>query len=327
MTGAAIAGVGAAVPRRAVTSAELEERLSLEAGWIETRTGIRSRHFAGEGDSALTLAASAAGEALAQAGVQPQDVDYVIVATVTPDLRLPATASLLAHSLGCDAAAFDLNASCSGFLLGLAQADALVTTGAACTVLVAGVDLMSRIVDLSDPKTGILFGDGAGAAVVTASSRRRLGPFHFHSDGSRPDLLAASRDGGKVEMSGREVYRRAVQEMTASLTEIARAAGVSLDDADLVVAHQANGRIVEAVGERLGLPAHKLFSNVASYGNTSAASIPIALADAHAQGLLDQGSLVALTAFGAGFVWGAGMVQWILPRPEERLAEAVTAHA
>lgn len=325
MTGAAISGVGAAVPARTVSSAELEDRLDLPSGWIESRTGIRSRHFAGPGDSAVTLATSAATAALASASVPARDIDYVITATVTPDFRLPATASLVQTALGCDAAAFDLNASCSGFLCGLAQADALVRAGSARTVVVVGVDLMSRIVDHDDPKTAILFGDGAGAAVVTASDEGRLGPFTLHSDGSRPDLLMASRDGGKVEMSGREVYRRAVQEMTAAVGEATTAAGVSLEDVDLVVAHQANGRILDAVGERLALPPHKLFANVASYGNTTAASVPIALADAHSQGLLEEGSVVVVVAFGAGLAWGGGVVRWAIPA--ERRAGLVQAGA
>ena len=328
MTAAAIAGVGAAVPEATVTSAELEAALGLEAGWIETRTGISSRHVAGATDSALSLATKAARGALSSAGTDAAALDYVIVATVTPDLRLPATASLLQTALGCEAAAaFDLNAGCSGFLCGLAQADALVRSGGARHVLVAGVDLLSRIVDSSDPKTGILFGDGAGAAVVTSSLGSPAGTFFLRSDGSRPELLMA-RDGGKVVMSGRDVYRRAVQEMTASVRAVIRDAGITFDDVALVVAHQANGRIVEAVGERLGLPRHKLFTNIARYGNTSAASIPIALADAQHQGLLRDGDLVVLTAFGAGFVWGAAIVPWaVAGAGAATLAEAGAARA
>lgn len=317
MTGAAIAGVGAAVPTGTVSSDEMEDRLGLARGWIETRTGIASRHVAGEGESGVTLGTAAATAALDSAGVERTDVDYVIVATITPDFRIPATASLLQTALGCDAAAFDLNAGCSGFLFALAQADALVRSEAARAVLVVGVDVMSRIVDFDDPKTGIIFGDGAGAVVVTPVPEPRLGPFVFHSDGARPDLLMASRDGGKVVMAGREVYRRAVQEMTASVREALAATNARVDDVALVVAHQANGRIIDAVGERLGLPPQKVFTNVARYGNTSAASIPIALRDAAGQGLLKDGELVVLTAFGSGFAWGAGVARWgtVAPQP------------
>ena len=313
MSGATIAGVGAAVPAGTLSSADLEDSLALPRGWIEARTGIESRHVAGPADTAVTLGSAAATRALEHAGVAAEKVDYVIAATVTPDFRIPATASLLQTALGCDAAAFDLNAGCSGFLCALAQADALVRAGAASAVLVVGVDLLSRIADFSDPKSGILFGDGAGAAVVTRCATPRVGPFVLHSDGSRPDLLMASRDGGKIVMAGREVYRRAVHEMAASVRDVAAAAGVALRDLDLVVAHQANGRILEAVAERLGVPLGKVVTNIARYGNTSSASIPIALAEASADGTLQPGDRVVLTAFGSGFVWGAGLVEWTVP--------------
>jgi 3-oxoacyl-[acyl-carrier-protein] synthase III len=328
VTGSTIAGVGAASPARTVSSAELETSLDLDPGWIESRTGIVSRHLAGPTDTTVSLGTAAARAALASAAIEPADVDHVIVATVTPDFRIPAAASLLQTALGCEsAAAFDLNAGCSGFLCGLAQADALVRSGSAAVVLVVGVDLMSRIVDLTDPKTGILFGDGAGAAVVTTAPEPRIGPFFIRSDGARPDLLIAPRDGGKVVMSGREVYRRAVHEMTESVRAITERGGVSLDDVDLVVAHQANGRILDAVAERLGLPRGKVFTNVAEHGNTSAASIPIALAEAQAGGALRDGDLVVLTAFGSGFVWGAALALWAVaaPAPKEP-ARAGAAH-
>ncbi|HEX2196849.1 MAG TPA: beta-ketoacyl-ACP synthase 3 [Actinomycetota bacterium] len=328
MNGAAISGVGAAVPQGTLSSADLEGSLDLPRGWIEARTGIESRHVAGPADTAVTLGAAAARAALERADVAPERVDYVIAATVTPDFRLPATASLLQTALGCDAAAYDLNAGCSGFLCALAQADALVRTGAAACVLVVGVDLMSRIADFTDAKSGILFGDGAGAAVVTASPAPRLGPFLLRSDGSRPELLMASRDCGKVVMAGREVYRRAVQEMTSSVRAVVETAGVGLDDVDLVVAHQANGRILEAVAERLGVPPAKVFTNIARYGNTSSASIPIALTEACAAQRLDEGDRVVITAFGSGFVWGAALLEWSLPAPRGAgLAVAGAAHA
>lgn len=327
--GAAIAGVGSAVPARTLSSEDLEDALGLDRGWIETRTGITSRHLAGPEDTALSLATEAARSALARAGVDAAAVDYVIVATVTPDLTIPATASLLQSTLGCDrAAAFDLSTGCAGFLYGLATADALVRAGAARHVLLVGVDVMSRIADLSDPKIGILFGDGAGAAVVGPAPEPRLGPFFLRSDGGRPDLLTCARDGGKVVMSGREVYRRAIQEMTASVLEVTAERGVSLDDVDLVVAHQANGRILDAVAERLGVSRAKLFTNVDHYGNTSAASIPLALDEAQATGVLREGDHVVLTAFGSGFAWGAGVARWgtCVSAPDE-LVTAGTARA
>lgn len=325
MTGSAVAGVGLALPAQELTSEVLEESLSLPRGWIATRTGIDCRRIASASDSSCTLSTAAAAAALEDAGLKPRDVDYVMVATITPDYRIPAAASLVQTALGCEAPAFDLNAGCSGFLYGLAQADALVRAGLAENVLLVGVDVMSRIVDFSDPKSGIIFGDGAGAAVVSASETNGLGPFTLHSDGSRPDLLMASRDGGKIVMAGREVYRRAVHEMTLSVREVVRTAGLSLDDVDLVVAHQANARILDSVAERLGAPRHKLFSNVSRYGNTSAASIPIVLAEAQAQGALRDGDLVVLTAFGSGFVWGAGVCRWGAHRPKAVPAAATEA--
>lgn len=326
MTGAVIAGVGMAAPERTLSSADLEDALGLDRDWIETRTGIRSRHLAGPDDTTVSLGATAAREALRAAELDAGAIDYVIVATVTPDYLVPAAASLLQTELGCDAAgAFDLNAGCSGFLCGLGQADALVRAGAARAVLVVGVDLMSRIVDLADPKTGIIFGDGAGAAVVVADAEPRLGPFFLRSDGSAPELLTAARDGGKLAMAGREVYRRAVQELTASVLEVTAGRGVALDDVDLVVAHQANGRILDAVAERLGLPPGKLFKNVDRYGNTTAASIPIALAEAHAAGALREGDLVVLAAFGSGFVWGAALVRWGIASPVETAGTSAAA--
>jgi 3-oxoacyl-[acyl-carrier-protein] synthase-3 len=317
-----------AVPERTLSSEDLEDALGLDRGWIRTRTGIDSRHLAGPEDTTASLGLAAARAALGSSGIDPGDVDYVLVATVTPDYRIPAAATVLQSALGCGSAgSFDLNAGCSGFLCGLGQADALIRAGTARTVLVVGVDLLSRIVDLSDPKTGILFGDGAGAAVVTAAPEPHLGPFFLRSDGSDPELLCASRDGGKVVMSGREVYRRAVQEMTASVLEVTGRGRVSLGDVDLVVAHQANGRIVDAVTERLGLPRSKVFSNIVRYGNTSAASIPIALTEAHASGALRDGDLAVLTAFGSGFVWGATLVRWAIPsRSDAELVAAGAAH-
>jgi 3-oxoacyl-[acyl-carrier-protein] synthase-3 len=313
MTGSAIAGVGTAVPERAVTSSELEDALGLERGWIFGRTGIESRRVAAASETVTTLGAAAARRALEHAGVGPAELDYVIVATTTPDYVLPSAASLIQDALGCDGGAFDLAAACSGFLLALAQADALVRAGAARHVLVAGVDLMSRIVDPADPKTGILFGDGAGAVVVSAAPAPSLGPFVLHSDGARPDLLCAPRDGGKVVMAGREVYRRAVREMSDAVAELVARSGTRLDDVDLVVAHQANGRILDAVAERLGLDPERMFTNVARYGNTSAASIPLALEEAHAAGRLRAGDVTVLVAFGAGFAWGAGLARWDVP--------------
>jgi 3-oxoacyl-[acyl-carrier-protein] synthase-3 len=250
--------------------------------------------------------------ALEEAGIEGQDLDYVIVATCTPDYQLPSTAALVGAQLGAPGvAAFDMNAACSGFLYGLSQATALIDAGLARRVLVCGADVLSRVTDPNDPKTSAIFGDGAGAAVVEqVEGQSRIGPFRLHADGSQPELLYIPPETGFIHMEGREVYKRAVEGMSASVRKILLAAGVTADDVDLLVAHQANARILRAVGERLGLPTEKLMTNIARLGNTSAASIPLALADAVSAGRLSDGDIVVLTAFGAGFTWGAGVVRW-----------------
>lgn len=311
MTGSRITAVGVALPERELTNLELGRRIERDAAWIEARTGIRSRRIATEGVTAGTLGIAAAERALDAALLAGSDVDLIICATVTPDLRFPATACLIQAALASEAAAFDLNAGCSGFLYALAQADATIRSGAAQRVLVVGTEVLSRITDPSDPATSILFGDGAGAVVVEAAGRHpSLGPFMLFSDGRRPDLLFVDDATDTVRMQGREVYRAAVAGMTDSVRRLLASSGIGPDDVDLVIAHQANGRILEAVGDRLGMPPTKMFSNISGYGNTSSASIPIALAEAAETGALKDGDLIVLTAFGAGFVWGAGLVPW-----------------
>jgi 3-oxoacyl-[acyl-carrier-protein] synthase-3 len=258
------------------------------------------------------LATGAARRALSVAGVEPELLDAIIVATLTPDLQMPATASLVQASLEAgSAASFDLNAGCSGFLYALGQATAMVKSGQASRVLVVGADVLSRVTDFTDPRSAILFGDGAGAVVVESSvGRDGIGPFVLGSDGSDPDLLCIPRSTGVISMQGREVYRRAVEAMSDSVVELCGAGGVGLDEIDLIVCHQANARILASVAHRLGLPEEMFLSNISAYGNTSAASIPLALAEAAVGGRLSRGDLVVLAAFGAGFTWGAGLVRW-----------------
>ena len=311
MTGSRIASVGVAVPERELTNVELARRIERDAAWIEARTGIESRRIAEGSDTTARLGVAAARNALDAADMTGADIDLIICATVTPDLRFPATACSIQAALGSTAGAFDLNAGCSGFLYSLAQADAAVRSGMARRVLVVGAEILSRITDPTDTGTAILFGDGAGAVVVDAADGGpSLGPFLLFSDGSRPELLFVDDATGTVKMQGREVYRSAVTGMCDAVRRLLVSTGVDLDDVDLVVGHQANGRILEAVADRLGIPAGKMFSNISRYGNTSAASIPIALAEAAETGALRDGDLVVLTAFGAGFVWGAGLVPW-----------------
>lgn len=296
---------------RELTNAELARTIGRDEAWIEGRTGIRSRRIAMPSDTAATLGTAAAERALEAAGIHGSDVDLIICATVTPDHRFPATACLIQSALSSAAAAFDLNAGCSGFLYALAQADASIRAGAVRRVLVVGAEVMSRITDYSDPKTAILFGDGAGAALVErCEGAGEMGPFVLFSDGSRPELLYVDRSTSTIKMEGREVYRAAVTSMVGSVARVLRETGTHPSEVGLVIAHQANQRILEAVATRLGLPSTKMFSNIDRYGNTSSASIPIALAEAQATGALTDGDLVVLTAFGAGFVWGAGLVRW-----------------
>lgn len=327
---AAITGWGSALPIASLDNAELEARFDMSEDWIFQRTGIRSRGVVSEGETTSSLAFDACRAALARAEVAPEDIDLVIVATATPDFQLPATASIVQARLGCsNAGAFDLNAACSGFLFALAQANALVESGTCRRVLVCGAEALSRIVDYSDRGSCILFGDGAGAVVVErTSSGGALGPFVMRSDGSEPELLYVRPEERLIRMDGREVYRRAVEGMTQVLTEVLTRGGVGLDDIDHVVAHQANARIVEAVAARLGLDPAKLVMNIENIGNTSAASIPLALAGAADQGRFASGDTIALAAFGAGFAWGAGLLAWEparrgLENPRRRLPELV----
>lgn len=311
MIGSRIASVETALPVRELTNAELARTTGRDEAWIEARTGIRSRRIAAEADTAATLGSIAAERALRSAEVHASDVDLIICATVTSDRRFPSTACLIQSALGSTAAAFDLNAGCSGFLYALAQADATIRAGVAERVLVVGAEVMSRITDYSDPKTAILFGDGAGAALVErCAGSGAMGPFLLFSDGSRPELLYVDPLSSTIKMEGREVYRAAVTSMVDSVTRVLRETRTDPDEVGLVIAHQANQRILEAVAARLGLPSSKMFSNISRYGNTSSASIPVALAEADASGALADGDLVVLTAFGAGFVWGAGLVRW-----------------
>jgi 3-oxoacyl-[acyl-carrier-protein] synthase-3 len=248
---------------------------------------------------------------LSDAGVDVGEVDLVICATVTPDTRFPATACAIQAALGIAAPAYDLNAGCSGWLYALAQADACVRSGSASCVLVVGTDVLSRLTDYTDPKTAILFGDGAGTAIVRRTeAATRVGPFELFADGSRPELLYVSNDTGLIHMEGREVYRAAVDSMAKSVGTLLEHCGTAAADIDLLIAHQANQRILDAVARRLGIEESVAFSNIARYGNTSAASIPIAMIEARDQGRLTEDALVVLAAFGAGFTWGAGLVRW-----------------
>lgn len=313
--GSAITGWGMAVPDGVLDNAELADRLDVTQDWIVERTGVRRRRIAGSGDTASTLTTRAAVAALERAALDAADLDYVILATLTPDYQMPSAACLVQSALGARrAAAYDLNAGCSGWLYALAQANSLVESGAAQRVLVAGADVLSRVTDYSDKRSCVLFGDGAGVVVIEqAEGESRIGPFVLRADGSEPELLYIPQDTGLISMQGRKVYARAVDAMASSVSSIIAGAGIAPEDVGLVIAHQANARILKAVAERLGFDPDKVFCNIDRYGNTSAASIPIALTEAHEAGLIVDGDVIVVTAFGAGFAWGAGIVRWGVP--------------
>jgi 3-oxoacyl-[acyl-carrier-protein] synthase-3 len=310
--GVALTALAAALPEKTLENAELAERLGVTDDWIFARTGILSRRVVGPNDTSSSLATAAGRRALEQSGVEPEQLDLVIVATCTSDYQMPATATLVAAALGArNAGAFDTNAACSGFLFALAQGTALVEAGTVRRVLVCGADVLTRFTDPTDIGSCILFGDGAGAALIEHfDGPSRVGPFSMRADGSRPELLWISPETGTLRMEGREVYRHAVEAMTSSVQELLKDTSLTLDDIDLLVAHQANARILKAVADRLGFPSERVVTNIARIGNTSAASIPLAIADAVESGVVKDGDRIVLTAFGAGFTWGAGLIEW-----------------
>jgi 3-oxoacyl-[acyl-carrier-protein] synthase III len=309
---AGISGVGGALPGQVITNHDLAARLDTSDEWIVRRTGIRSRRWLREGEDVTTLAVAACADALADAGRAAGDVDAIIISTVTPDFITPGLAPLVAARLGAlRAKALDINAACAGFLYALDHASALIESGRAGLVLVCGAEALSRITDHEDRSTAVLFGDGAGAVVVTGGDYDLgLPPFELGADGARADMLYADQHDRVLRMRGAEVYRHAVARMVEATAAALRAADLGVDDIDLFVAHQANARIIEAAADRLGLPRDRISLHVQEVANTSSASIPLALHQADRAGALRPGDTIALAAFGAGFVWGAGVAAW-----------------
>jgi 3-oxoacyl-[acyl-carrier-protein] synthase III len=317
---AVIEGLGVYAPPRVVTNHDFVGRLDTSDEWIRTRTGIRERRVADPGEATGDLAVEAASRALKSAGVD--HVDAVVLGTTTPDRICPATAPDVANRLGLGTIpAYDVSAACSSFVYGLATAAGLLAAGIAQRALVIGAETIYRFTDPQDRTTAVLFGDGAGAVVLRAGvpdEPGTVGPFDLGSDGSLADVLAVEGGGSRLwgpgtppeahylHMDGREVYRHAVTRMVASSRAVLARAGLSVDDVDCLLGHQANARILEAVATRLGVPEERSHVNLDKYGNTSAASIPLALADAG----LAPGQRVLLTAFGAGFTWGSALVVW-----------------
>jgi 3-oxoacyl-[acyl-carrier-protein] synthase-3 len=321
-----IIGTGSYLPERILTNHELEQSLDTSDEWIVSRTGIRERRIAGEKEYTSDLAAQAARRALEMAGLTAGDIDLLLVATVTGDFSWPATACMVQTQLGAERAfAFDLSAACSGFIYGLSTADKFLRSGAARRALVIGSEIFSRIVDWEDRTTCVLFGDAAGAVVLEQQEGDSgLLSTHLHSDGSFWELLyqpgfgsrnPASPEGGKeytpyLQMKGNEVYKVAVRSLYEVALEALEANGMTVDDVDWFIPHQANSRILEATAKRLGLPMKKVVMNVSRVGNTSGASIPVALDELNRNGNLSRGDIVLLDAFGAGFTWGSALVRW-----------------
>ncbi|MFS0772567.1 beta-ketoacyl-ACP synthase III [Sphingomonas sp. 1P08PE] len=317
-----VIGTGSALPVRRVSNAELAQEVDTTDEWIVERTGIRFRHIAGPDETTATLARDAASAAIAAAGVTAQDIDLIVLATATPDQTFPATATKVQAMLGIDdCVAFDVAAVCSGFLYAVQVADSMLRTGIHRRALVIGAETFSRILDWEDRTTCVLFGDGAGAIVLegreaAGAGDRGILATRLHADGRHNDLLyvdgGPSTTGtvGKLRMKGREVFRHAVVNLAAVMTESLAIAGLAADEVDWVVPHQANARILDATARKLGLPADKVVVTVDRHANTSAASVPLALDVAVRDGRVKEGDIVVLEAMGGGFTWGAAVIRF-----------------
>jgi len=314
-----ITGLGTHVPETVYTNADLERYVDTSDEWIQERTGIKERRFAKQEEALTDIALPAALEALEDAGVRPTTVDLIIVATVTPDMMFPTSSALLADQLGMpDAAAYDLLAGCTGFMYALAQAYGMIAAGLSQRALVVGGDVLSKILDWEDRSTLVLFGDGAGAVVVEPVEEGGFLGFELGADGGGGEHLWLPGSGSRhfedpesfVKMNGREVFKFATRVMVSSATKVLAQCGRTVDDVDVYVPHQANKRIIDHAAGKLGIPAEKTVVNVDRYGNTSSGSIPLALADAKADGRLRPGELVLMTGMGAGLTWGSALVEW-----------------
>ena len=313
-----IAGTGSALPRRCVTNAELAETVDTSDEWIVERTGIRSRYIADADETTATLAADACRQALAMAGIEASEIGLIVLATATPDQTFPSSATKVQAALGIgDCIAFDVHAVCTGFLYALSVADSMLQSGMADKALVIGAETFTRILDWEDRGTCVLFGDGAGALVLTAENGDRgILATRLHADGRHNELLyvdgGPSTTGtvGKLRMKGREVFRHAVKNLAEVMGEVLAATGFTTDDVDWVVPHQANARILDATAKKLGLPPEKVVVTVDRHANTSAASVPLALDTAVRDGRIKRDDLIVLEAMGGGFTWGAAILRY-----------------
>ncbi len=316
-----ITGVGAYAPDRVLTNEELSTLVDTSNEWIMERTGIRERRIAAPEQALTDLALPAAHAALAQAGVEGKDLDLLLCATVTPDMMFPTSSALLAETLGAhEAAAYDLLAGCTGFMYALAQAYGMLAAGLAERALVVGGDVLSRILDWTDRSTLVLFGDGAGAVVLEKVDKPGFlgfelgadggGGIHLSLPGSGSRSMEEATGNGYVHMNGREVFKFATRVLVSSAEAVLERCGVSVEDVDVYIPHQANVRILDHAVQKLGIPRERMIVNVERYGNTSSGSIPLALAEAQADGRLKKGDLVLMTGMGAGLTWGSALMEW-----------------
>ena len=318
-----VQGCGAYLPAKVVTNAELAKKMDTSDEWIQQRTGIKQRHMAADGEMTSDLALKAAERALAHAGMKVADLDLIVLATATPNETFPATATVVQKELGMTGgAAFDIQAVCAGFVYGVSVADSLLKTGMGSTALVIGAETFSRILDWNDRGTCVLFGDGAGAIVLKAeegkgsTADRGILANALHSDGRQHDILyvdggpSSTRTTGFLRMEGKEVFKHAVVNMAAVVGEVLEKAGLATKDIDWLVPHQANKRIIDGTGRKLGLPPERVVVTVDKHANTSAASIPLALDTAVKDGRIKKGDLLLLEGIGGGLAWGASLVRW-----------------
>ena len=324
MTHAAITGVGAYLPPHVLTNEDLERMVDTSDEWIVSRTGIRERHVVSEGQATSDLAAEAARVALNDAGCSPEDIDLFVVGTSSPDMVFPSTACLAAAKVGLSCPSLDVMAACTSFIYALHHATAAIESGRARRALVVGAEAFTRLIDFTDRGTCVLFGDGAGAFVLEASDEAGVLGIDLGADGSRPDILHVPAGGSAmpatcerleqglqfVQMNGSEVFKFAVRVIPKTTKNALAASGLSVDDITWLVPHQANQRILDTVADRLGVPHERVISTIESMGNTSAASIPLAVHHLYTVGNLSRGDVLALVGFGAGLTWGAAVVRW-----------------
>lgn len=320
---ARIAGTGSCLPAQVLTNDDLARKVETSDEWIRTRTGIRQRHVAGEGETTSELAYRAALRALEAAGIDPSELDLIILGTTTPDLIFPSSATIVQHKLGIHGCmAFDVNAACSGFIYALTIADKFIRSGAAKTALVMGAETLTRMLDWNDRGTCVLFGDGAGAVVLKADDTTGILSTHMHADGSKKDLLwnpvgvsvgfkpGEENAGVRVLMTGNEVFKHAVKALDAVVDEALESNGLDRSALDWLVPHQANLRIIEATAKRLAMPMDRVIVTVDRHGNTSSGSVPLALDEAVRSGRVERGQLLLLEAFGGGFTWGSVLLRY-----------------